>query len=93
MNIFNVLKWFYQKKLKCGFWLSLADVLKHVASSHRSSCQEQALSIPSITAYSKQKQLTLSCFIYFSALTFVLQLEKTAIIESTVYLLILLGEH
>lgn len=47
------------KKLKCGFWLSLADLLKHVANSRRGPCQKQALSAPSIIACSKQKQLTL----------------------------------
>lgn len=46
------------KKLKCGLWLSLADLLKHVANSRRGSCQKQALAVPSIIAGPKQEQLT-----------------------------------
>lgn len=58
------------KKLKCGFWSSLADLLKHVANSRRSSCQKQALSVPSIIACSKQKQLTLMLHLFFSVKDF-----------------------
>jgi hypothetical protein len=47
------------KKPKCGFWLSLADLLQHVANSSGGSCQKQALSVPSIIACLRREQLTL----------------------------------
>lgn len=56
------------KKLKCGFWLSLADLLKHVANSSRGPGQKLSVpGIPRLLQTETLNSLVLSLFISVKA--------------------------